>query len=178
MKSRSTISQPRLPHALENPVGVAADVQAHPGAHGVQPLDHPLLVGQDELLVDLRADQRRGRIADADQVHARLDLGLGEAEFHLQHELEQVADELRVVVEIQHQAVDAAQVGGLGAGAFDPAFDQQLAADLLAQQGRRLDAVVHPPAAERIGHLQLAPARSCRPAAQWVSSMAGGWSSK
>ena len=42
----------------------------------------------------------------------------------------------------------------LGAGAFDPALDQPLAADPLAEQCDRLHAVVHPPAAQRIGNRQ------------------------
>ena len=48
-----------------------------------------------------------------------------------------------------------AQVGRLGAGAFDPAFDELVAADALLEQRHRLDAVVHPAAAQRVGDLQL-----------------------
>ena len=57
---------------------VAADVQPHFRAHRVQAVDQLLFVGADELVVDLRADQRGGGVAHADQVHARIDLGPSE----------------------------------------------------------------------------------------------------
>ena len=103
-----------------------------------------------------------------------VDLGLGEPGLHLEDELEQVADERRIVEEVGHQAVDAAEVGGLGAGALDPALDDPLAADPLAEEGGRLDAVVHAAAAERVGHFQAGRARALSASRAWASSMAGG----
>ena len=131
-------------------------MQPHPGAHSVQAIDQPLLVGPDELFVDLRADQRRGRIAHADQVRAGFHLHPAELQPQGQDEFEQVADEGRIVKKVGHQAIDAAQVGGLGAGPLDPALDEFLAADTLAEEGRGLHAIVHPPAAQRIGHFEPA----------------------
>ena len=88
-------------------------------------------------------------------------------------ELEQVADEGRIVEEIGHQAVDAAEVGRLVAGPFDPAFDQPLAADLLAEHGRRLDAVVHAAAAHGSGVFSRASTVLSASRAS-ISSIAGG----
>ena len=161
----------------ENPPRVAADVQPHLHPQGVQGVDQPPLIGQHELLVDLRAHQRRRGVAHAHQVRPRGHLGRGETGLHVEDELEQVADEGRIVEEIGHQAVDAAEVGGLGAGTLDPALDDPLAADPLVQEGHRLHPVVHPAAAQRVGHFQ-APSTALSTNRAWVSSMAGGWLSK
>ena len=123
-------------------------------AHRVQAVDQLPLEGQDELLVDLRADQRGGGVAHADQVRAASTWARANPSSIATTKPNRSRTNARIVEEIGHQAVDAPQVGGLGAGAFDPALDQFLAADALAQQRGRLDAVVHPPAAERIGDLQ------------------------
>ena len=109
----------------------------------VYAVDHALLVGPDELLIDLRPDQRGGCIADADQVSARRYLRCGELQFQRQHEVEQPLDKVRVIVEVQHQVVDAAQVGSLGAGAFDPALDQLALAAALLQSSDHGQAVSH-----------------------------------
>ncbi len=60
--------------AWQNAADVAADVQPHPRPHRVQAIDQSLLVGANELFINLRADQRRGGVAHADQIDARLDL--------------------------------------------------------------------------------------------------------
>ncbi len=123
-------------HAAEDAPRVAADVQPHLGAQAVHALDHALLERPDELLIDVRPDQRGGRIADADQVGAGRHLGGGKVQLHGEHELEQPLHEVGVVVEVEHQVVDAAQVGGLGARAFDPALDQLAFADTLLSTRR------------------------------------------
>jgi hypothetical protein len=51
---------------------------------------------------EMSSVERRGRVADADQIAARVDLGLGEFEPQLKDELEQVLDELRIVEEVDH----------------------------------------------------------------------------
>ncbi len=57
---------------------------------------------------------------------------------------------------------------------FDPAFDEQLAADLLPEQLRGTDAVVHPAAAER-GQRQAAQHSLVGEQLASVSTIAGGW---
>ena len=52
--------------------------------------DQPRLAGLDELAVDPRTDERGGRVADADEVGARVDLGAREPQLHLDDEVEQV----------------------------------------------------------------------------------------
>ena len=74
-------------HARQNAADVAADVQPHPGAQRVQAVDQPLLIGPDELFVDLRADQRSGGVAHADQVGAGFDLRPAELQPHCQRRI-------------------------------------------------------------------------------------------
>jgi hypothetical protein len=101
------------------------------------------LQGLDEFEVELRPDQRAGGVAHADQVGAGLHLRAGEAQRHGDDEGQQVADKGRVVEEIQHEGVEAAQIGAHGAGAFYPPLDQLLAAHALAKQAHGLHAVAH-----------------------------------
>ena len=75
----------------------------------------------------------------------------GEAEFQVDDEGEEVADKSGVIEEIEHDGIDAAEVGGLGHGTFDPAFDELLAAEALAEEVQGVDAVVHAPAAQGVG---------------------------
>ena len=122
------------------------------------------LVGQDELVVELRADQRGRGVADADQVGARLDLGPGEGDLHRHDELEQLVHEVRVVVEVEHQGVQAAEVGRHGTRAFHPALDDERSARLLLQQRDGLDPVAHPARGGHVGQLERLAAATCRPA--------------
>ncbi len=90
-------------------------MESHAAAHLVNRGDHLHLVRENELFVNLRADERGGGIAHAEDVDPGIDLGLGKRQLHLDDEIEQVANELRIVVEIEHQVVDAPQVGRLRA---------------------------------------------------------------
>ncbi|OPZ07899.1 MAG: hypothetical protein BWZ10_02749 [candidate division BRC1 bacterium ADurb.BinA364] len=108
----------------------------------------------DEFAIEHRPDQRGGGVAQADQIRSGLDLRPCELQFHFEDKRKQIAHELRIVVEIQHQIVDSPQIGALGARPFDPAFDQQILANPLAQQRHALNSVVHAPASKRIGALQ------------------------
>ncbi len=163
--------------ARQDAADVAADVQPHLRPHCVQAGDQPPLEGEHELLVDRRADQRRRGVAHADQLRPGVDLRPGELQLHRHGEAEQIADEGRIVEEVGHQAVDAPQVGGFGAGAFDPALDQFLAADPLVQHRDGLHAVEHAAGGQRIGHSSRASTLLSASRA-WASSTAGGWSSK
>ncbi len=49
-------------------------VEPHAGAERVQAVHHLLLVGPDEFIVEARTNERRGGVADADQLGARQDL--------------------------------------------------------------------------------------------------------
>jgi hypothetical protein len=140
--------------ALEAEAGVAADVEADEGAEGVEAVDEFFFEGPDEFLVDAGTDEGSGGVADADEIDAGVDLSFGEAEFHLDDEFEEVSDEGGIVEEIEHEGIDAAEVGCFGAGTFDPAFDDFVVGDALAQEGNGFDAVVHPAAAERVWDIQ------------------------
>ena len=129
-------------------------MQPHLGAQGVQAVDQLLFVRPNELVVQLRADQRRGRVAHADQLGARVQLGLGKPQSHFEDEIEQPADKIRVVVKVEHQRVDAPQVGRFRTGAFDPAFDQLVAAHLFFQQTHAAHAIQHPALGTRVRNLQ------------------------
>ncbi|MFM1941157.1 MAG: hypothetical protein RI897_139 [Verrucomicrobiota bacterium] len=69
-------------------------------AHGVDTIDEFFFVGPDEVFVEARADEGGGGVADPDEVSAGVELGFGEAEFHIDDELEQVLDERGVIEEI------------------------------------------------------------------------------
>jgi hypothetical protein len=85
----------------------------------------------------------------------------------------QVMHEGGIIEKIEHERVDAAQIGGFGAGAFDPAFDEQLAADALAEKLDGLDAIVHSAAAEGIGDFQRREGNGIGKAS--VGFIDGGW---
>src|ERR1035438_5119629 len=59
----------------------------------MNPVHQLLLVGPDQLVVDVRANERGGSVADPDHIRARLQLLPREAQLHLDHEREQVANE-------------------------------------------------------------------------------------
>ncbi len=164
MKSRSTMSQPSWPISSRIDGRVAADVQPHARAHRMQFVDQSFFVRPDELPIELRTDQRCGRIAHADQVHTGLDLGPRKSDAHLQREFEQLAHEIGIVEEVHHQRVDAAQVGRFGARALDPAFNQLAVPHPLAEQSRRhaRDRPCGLPRADR--EWSARPGCLCRPA--------------
>ena len=139
---------------LEDGRGIAADVQADHDAERLHLADKQLLGGVDEALVELGPDERGGRVADADQGRAGRHLGFGKLEFHVADEGEQVADERLIVVKVEHEGVDATKVGGLGAGALDPAFDNLVAADGSGELFDSEDAIVHSPGV-RVGVLEM-----------------------
>lgn len=142
----------QTPHLREAALRVAANVQAEPGAGLMQPIHQPLLEGPDEFIVEARADEGGGGIADADEISAGLHLRAAEGDGELQREFEKVPDEGGVVVKIEHQAVDAAQIRGCAAGAFHPAFDDALRSGAGAQLGEGEQAVTHVRGRGRIGH--------------------------
>lgn len=73
---------------------------------------------------------------------------------HVQDELEEIANENRIVVEIEHKTVDAAQVGCFRTGPFDPSLDGQSSTHLVAETGHAQDPVVHASSTQGIGPLQ------------------------
>ena len=74
---------------------------------------------------------------------------------HFEDKIEKVAHKHRIVIEIEHERVDAAQIRRRAAGAFHPAFYNLVVAHALLQQSDGLDAIVHAPSAQGIGDLQL-----------------------
>ena len=153
---------------------IAADVQPHARAHRVQFVDQSLFVRPDELPIELRADQRCGRVTHADQVDTGLDLGPGKTDPQLQREFEQLPDKIRIVEEIHHQRVDPAQVRRFRAGALDPAFDQLAVPHLLAEQAPR-PAPGRPCGLPRADRESVSVARSPLSASNAsVSTIAGG----
>ena len=79
-KSRSIKSAPVFPMSPRIRL-VLPQMCSRTFAPGVlQPADQPLLVGQDEVAIDLRPDQRSCGVAHADDVRSRLDLRAAEAQ--------------------------------------------------------------------------------------------------
>lgn len=83
----------QAPHLRQAALRVATDVQADPGAGFMQPIHQPFLEGPDELIVEARADQRGGGIADADEISAGLHLRAAEGDAKFEREFEEVPDE-------------------------------------------------------------------------------------
>ncbi len=127
----------------ENGPRVAADVQAHLRTHRVQAVHQPLVPVPNQIPVDPWAGQRRRRIAHADQISARLHLGAGEAQTQLQHEIEEVPHEGRIVVKVQHERVDPAQIGRRATRTLHPALNHLRRPDGPLQLPDRLQAVPH-----------------------------------
>ena len=126
-------------------------MEADQAAHLVDGGDHLFFHGEDELAVEIGADEGSGGITKADEVGPGLELVAGEGDFHVENEGEEVADELFIIVEIEHEVVDATEISRLGAGTFDPAFDDVGLADGGGKQFDALDAIGHAATTEGIG---------------------------
>ena len=124
-ESTSTILTPQPADLLKDCSSVAADVEADRNAARMDPVDELLLEGQDELSIDARANQRCRRISNGDQVRSSVDLGSREPKFHLDRKLEEIPHEGGIVVEVEHQLIDAPEIRALGGGPLRPAFDER-----------------------------------------------------
>jgi hypothetical protein len=62
--------------------------------------------------------------------------------------------EVRIIEEIEHQAIDASQVGTLGARTFHPTHERFFVTHPLLHQLERPDGGVHPSTTQRIGETQ------------------------
>lgn len=133
---------------------IATDVKSDAGAEGMETVDEFFFIGPDKLFVEFGPNEGCGGIPDADEVDAGIDLNFGEAKFQIDYEFEQIAHECRIIVEIEHEGVDAAQIGAFGTGTFDPTLDDQISADPFAEQSDGLNPIVHPAAAEWIRRTQ------------------------
>src|SRR5215469_8686935 len=87
------------------------------------------LVRPNKLLVNLRPHERRGGISDSHNVRAGVYLFPRKPKLHFNHESEQVPDEYRVVIEIQHDRINPPQVGRLSNWSLYPTFDNHVSAN-------------------------------------------------
>ena len=100
--------------------------------------DEPLFKRQYILRVELWPNQRSRRIPYPNQRGSRCYLLAREFNFHANDEIEKRFHKRRVVEEIEHECIEATQVGAHGARPFHPPFDNVRLAGTLREEPARL----------------------------------------